>query len=68
MTGRFDLCIGEARKAISQYRNHFLPYFWAGKAGAKLHRDDVSENLNKSIELGLYGERLEEARQLLAKI
>lgn len=68
MTGRFDLCIGEARKAISQYRNHFLPYFWSGKAGAKLHRDDVSENLNKSIELGLYGERLEEARQLLAKI
>lgn len=68
LTGRYDLCVGEARKAITAYRDHFLPYYWAGRAGAKLHRPDVAENLNKAIDLGLYGERLAEAREILARL
>jgi predicted Zn-dependent protease len=67
-TGRYDLCLGEANKGIAEYRDHFLPYYWAGKAGAELRRADAAENLRKAIDLGLWGERLSEARTILARL
>lgn len=70
MMGRYDLAKGEAYKAMTTDRTNPETYYQLGRSWAKLSdREGYDINaidaLNKSIELGLRGEHLEEANKLL---
>lgn len=66
--GRYDLCLGEARKATSKYRREPEPRFYLAMGLLKTDRKGVKKTFQESIDLGLSGEHLEIARKHLAEL
>jgi hypothetical protein len=67
-TGRYDLSRGEALKASQSRKDEPEPFFRVGMAMFMEEKEEARENLEKAIELGLKGEKLEIARQTLQKL
>jgi len=67
-SNRFDLCRGEAGKANRKFENRPGPYFWMGMAQYRETNQDAKKNLRKAIDLGLTGDELTQAREILAKL
>ena len=65
---RYDLCRGEALKASRKYSDDPEPFYWLGMSMYREGKEEAGENLKKSIALGLKGENLETARQILNKL
>ncbi|MFH1688399.1 MAG: tetratricopeptide repeat protein [bacterium] len=67
-SGRFDLAVGEARKAGKRHPNHPLPFFRLGLALYMQDDPEAATQLRKAIDLGLSGDKLKEARAILDKL
>ena len=65
---RYDLSRGEASKASRSFPYRPEPYFWIGMDMYMEGNPEARENLRKSVMLGLTGERLEQAQEVLAKL
>jgi len=68
MIGRYDFSRGEALKATRSHRTEPEPFFRLGMAMYKEGKEEAKENLEKAIELGLIGEDLKTARQVLQEL
>lgn len=66
--GRYDLCLGEARKATNKYRREPEPRFYLAMGLLKTDRKGVKKTFQESIDLGLSGEHLETARKYMAEL
>ncbi|MEK7775442.1 MAG: hypothetical protein AAB305_06120, partial [Candidatus Zixiibacteriota bacterium] len=66
--GRFDLMLGEAGKLLNIHPHDPEPPYWVGLGLYLNHRDSVKMFLDKSIALGLKGEKLQKARETLSKL
>lgn len=66
--GRYDLCRGEALKASHKYTTQAEPLYWIGMAMEREGREAARENLQKAIMLGLTGDKLEKAQELVEKL
>jgi tetratricopeptide (TPR) repeat protein len=66
--GRYDLCRGEALKASRSYATRPEPYYWIGMAMEKEGNEAARENLQKAIMLGLTGDKLEKAQELVESL
>ncbi|MDH3891422.1 MAG: hypothetical protein OEV49_10090 [candidate division Zixibacteria bacterium] len=65
--GRYDLCRGEALKASHTYTDRPEPFYWLGLAMEAEGKDQAKENLQKAIMLGLTGEKLAKAQELVER-
>lgn len=66
--GRYDLCRGEASKAARNHQKRPEPSYWLGMAMAKEGNEAARENFQKAIMLGLVGDKLEEAQEMVEKL
>ena len=66
--GRYDLCRGEALKALHSYTSRPEPFYWIGLAMEQEGNEAARENLQKAIILGLAGDKLEKAQELVDKL
>ena len=66
--GRYDLCRGEALKASRTYATQAEPFYWIGMAMEREGKEAARENLLKAIMLGLTGDKLERAQELVEKL
>ncbi|UCC44429.1 MAG: tetratricopeptide repeat protein [Candidatus Zixiibacteriota bacterium] len=66
--GRYDLSRGEGRRAAGAYAESPEVFFILGMAYYKTDHEDAGRCLERSIELGLRGEKLETARETLANL
>ena len=70
--GRYDLARGEANKTKSFSNNSPFPYFRIGMSfymeGKTDQNEIIKNNLNKAISLGLSGDDLKEAQDVLNKL
>lgn len=66
--GRYDLCRGEALKASHTYTTHAEPLYWIGMAMEREGKEEARENLQKAIMLGLTGDKLEKAQELVESL
>ncbi len=64
-SGRYDLARGEALKASRSRKDEPEPFYWIGMAMHMESIEAAAENLQKAIDMGLKGEQLETARNLL---
>ncbi|MFH1374534.1 MAG: CDC27 family protein [bacterium] len=64
-SGRYDLARGEALKASRSRKDEPEPFYWIGMAMHMEGNEAAAENLQKAIDMGLRGEQLETARNLL---
>jgi tetratricopeptide (TPR) repeat protein len=65
---RLDLCRGEASKASRKFEDRPGPYFWMGMVQHREKDQGAKGNLQKAIDLGLTGDELTQAREILAKL
>jgi len=63
--GKYDFAYGEASKACLQYPKSVLVWYEKGRAAARLGRKEAKPSLQKAIDLGLGGEKLIKAKELL---
>ncbi len=66
--GRYDLCLGEATKSSHKYKEFPLPFYWLGLSQFEQDKDGAKENLTKALELGLSGEQLKLANEVLKRL
>ncbi|MFZ1685381.1 MAG: tetratricopeptide repeat protein [Candidatus Zixiibacteriota bacterium] len=66
-TGRPDLASGAAMRAVELYPNDPEAYYYYGWSQIEAGKPGGRENIQKSISLGLTGEQLQAARELLVK-
>ncbi len=67
-SNRFSLCRGEATKASRKFENRPGPFFWMGMAQYRENNQDAKKNLQKAVDLGLDGDELTQAQEVLAKL
>ena len=67
-SNRFDLCRGEAIKASRKFEDRPEPFFWMGMAQYRENNGDAKKNLQKAVDLGLAGDELTQAKEVLAKL
>jgi Flp pilus assembly protein TadD len=65
---RFDLCRGEANRALSVHSQQSAPHYYLGVAQYHEGKPEAKASLRKAIELGLTGDRLREAQSLLSRL
>jgi tetratricopeptide (TPR) repeat protein len=65
--GRNDLCRGEALKAIGNFPNEPEPLFYLGLAMSREGSPEARKNLEKAIAMGLRGDNLKTAQDILGK-
>jgi tetratricopeptide (TPR) repeat protein len=65
---RFDLCRGEAKKALRRFSKEPELAYWLGMAQYMDSKPKARATLDKAIELGLDGEYLTKAKEVLAKL
>lgn len=66
--GRYDLCRGEALKASHTFTTRPEPFYWIGMAMEREGKEEARENLQKAIMLGLVGDKLEKAQELVESL
>ena len=66
--GKYDFAYGEASKACLQYQKSALVWYEKGRAAAQLGRKEAKPSLQKAIDLGLGGEKLIKAKELLVNL
>ena len=66
--GRYDLSRAEAFKACKVFPKEPEPFFRLGIAMYREGKPEARGQLEKAIELGLWGDWLESARETLAKL
>ncbi|MCH9024900.1 MAG: tetratricopeptide repeat protein, partial [candidate division Zixibacteria bacterium] len=66
--GKYDFAYGEASKACLQYPKSALVWYEKGRAAAQLGRKEAKASLQKAIDLGLGGEKLIKAKELLVNL
>jgi tetratricopeptide (TPR) repeat protein len=66
--GRHDLMLGEAGKLLNIYPHSAEAPFWVGMGLYLNHRDSVKMFLDRSISLGLKGDKLQKAHETLSKV
>jgi tetratricopeptide (TPR) repeat protein len=66
--GRYDLLLGEGRKLLNIHPQEPEPPYWVGLALYLNKRDSVKMYLNNSIALGLKGDKLQKAQEILAQV
>jgi len=66
--GRVDLCRGEAFKMSRKFKESPGPFFWIGYAMYEEGKPEAKANLEKAIKLGLSGEKLATAKDLISKL
>jgi hypothetical protein len=66
LEGRFDLAKGEAYKGIARYPNAPEMHYFMGMAKQRLNEEGWDEDLQKALDLGLFGEMKQRAEEALA--
>ena len=66
--GKYDFAYGAASKACNTNPKSSLVWFEKGRAAAQLGRKEAKPSLQKAIDLGLGGEKLLKARELLVNL
>ena len=66
--GRYDFAYGEANRACSKFPESALVWFAKGRAAAQLDRKEAKPSLQKAIDLGLDGEKLIRAKEILVNL
>jgi tetratricopeptide (TPR) repeat protein len=66
--GRYDLMLGEARKMLNLHPSEPDVPYWVGLGLYLNQRDSAQMFFDKSIALGLKGEKLQRAKETLAKV
>ena len=64
--GDYKFAHGDALKGLSEFPQSASLWYQLGVAAHQIGRPNASENLNKAIELGLGGEDLKKAKEILA--
>ncbi|MCH8027056.1 MAG: tetratricopeptide repeat protein [candidate division Zixibacteria bacterium] len=66
--GKYKFAYGEANKACSKFPKSALVWYVKGRAAVQLGRKEAKPSLQKAIELGLDGEKLIKAQELLVNL
>ena len=64
---RFDLALGQAKKAIRQFPDHPRPFYVMGKVAHHEKKAEYKGAFEQAIALGLAGDELKDARKILGK-
>ncbi len=64
---RYDLALGQARQAVKLFPSQPRAYYYMGLAADNEKRDEAIGALEQAIKLGLSGERLKRANEILNK-
>lgn len=64
---RYDLAFGQARQAIRQFPDHPKPFYLMGLTAYHENKDEYKGALTQAIALGLAGDALREAEEMLGK-
>ncbi len=66
--GRYDLCRAEAIKSSHKYTEFPLPFYWLGLSQFEENKDGAKGNLKNAIKLGLSGEQLKLANEVIKRL
>ena len=66
--GKYDFMFGEASKLLPLHPDESDPSYWVGMGLYLNRRGGAKGYLEKSIALGLIGEKLQKARETLSKL
>ena len=66
--GKYNFAYGAASKACNAHPKSSLVWYEKGRAAAQLGRKEAKPSLQKAIDLGLGGEKLIKARELLVNL